>query len=199
MALRTFAKATLMYKGVFMLIDAHSADLFIAGYKKLLLEIHQQVGLEPDKDLVQMLVKARAKAVEDPRLIEASLASLRDRGEAIHPEVIDAIKTLKYKQWVFLRETKTYSIFIDGRAGAAYGVLGLTDRIKDLLGASGLALNAGLVCYQGRFVCDGLIDRAFMLGKNNKKSFSDLLSEIKACGRFFAVCPDGRFPLDASK
>ena len=64
-------------------------------------------------------------------------------------------------------------------------MLGLTDRLRDIVGGSGVVLETGLVCYRGRFVCDGLVYKKLWLGPNYKKSFNAAFSEMKAKGRFY--------------
>lgn len=39
----------------------------------------------------------------------------------------------------------------------AYGAVGITDSIKELLGGSGALVETGLLVYDGRIVCNGLI------------------------------------------
>jgi hypothetical protein len=64
-------------------------------------------------------------------------------------------------------------------------VLGLTDRLRDIVGGSGIVLETGLVRYRGCFVCDGLVYKKLWLGPNYKKSFNAAFSEMKAEGRFY--------------
>lgn len=66
----------------------------------------------------------------------------------------------------------------------AFAVLGLTERIRDIAGASGVALETGIVRFAGRFVCDGLISQIVHLGPNYRKTYSRVYSVAKAKGRF---------------
>jgi len=66
--------------------------------------------------------------------------------------------------------------------------VGLTDRLRDIVGGSGVVVESGLVRYRGRFVCDGLVKRSLWLGPNYKKSFNAAFAEWKAEGRFYVKC-----------
>ena len=83
---------------------------------------------------------------------------------------------------------KVHSIFMDAETKRAFGVLGLTERLRDVVGGSGVFLKAGLVRYQGRFVCDGVVTRTLWLGPSYKKSFNAAFLEMKAEGRFYVKC-----------
>ena len=47
------------------------------------------------------------------------------------------------ENWVFLRDTKVHSLFVHPSEHRAYGVLGLNDRIRDIVG--GVVIETGLV------------------------------------------------------
>ena len=85
------------------------------------------------------------------------------------------------------RLVKTYSVFIDPSGNVAYAVLGLTDRVREIAGISGVFLEAGIVQYHGRFVCDGIVERLALLGSNYRKDFNVEFKRIKLEGRFYAT------------
>jgi hypothetical protein len=171
-----------------MVVDPHSAAYFIAGYKSLLAEVHRQSGSEPYDQVLEMLAAAREAVNANPALINAAATSLEATGQAIPPDVLHAAKTLRLKQWVFLRDTTTYSVFIEPDGNEAYAVLGLTDRIRDIVGGSAVAIKAGVVEYRGRYVCDGIVGSLIWLGSNLKKEFNATLSHLKKNGRLHVVC-----------
>ncbi|MDQ3775283.1 MAG: hypothetical protein M3461_13500 [Pseudomonadota bacterium] len=71
----------------------------------------------------------------------------------------------------------------------AFGVLGLTQPVRDIAGASGVAIETGIVRFTGKFVCDGLVTRIVHLGPNYRKSYGRAYSAAKAEGRFY-VCDE---------
>ena len=85
---------------------------------------------------------------------------------------------------IFLRDTKRHSLFLDPNGKAAYGVLGLTQRICDIVGGVGAILEMALIPYRGCFVCDGVISEALWLGPNYRKDFAALFSRLKKNGAF---------------
>lgn len=171
-----------------MVVDPHSAAHFIAGYKSLLAEVHRQSGSEPHEQVLEMLAAAREAANANPALINAAATSLEASGQAVPPDVLHAAKALRLRQWIFLRDTSTYSVFIEPDGNKAYAVLGLTNRIRDIVGGSAVAMKAGVVEYRGRYVCDGIIESVVWLGSNLKKEFNASLSHLKKAGRFHFVC-----------
>jgi hypothetical protein len=171
-----------------MILKADAAWRFIEGYKKLLFEIDGGSRSRAKDSIIPKLAEARAKLVEQPALLQEAQARLVVRSESIDPEVLQAVEGLEVRDWVYLKDTKVHSIFMDAETKRAFGVLGLTDRLRDIVGGSGVVLETGLVCYRGRFVCDGLVYKKLWLGPGYKKSFNAAFSEMKAQGRFYVVC-----------
>ena len=171
-----------------MILKADAAWRFINGYKKLLLEIYGEARSHAKDSVVTKLAKARAKLIEQPALLQEAQARLVARSDSIDPEVLQAVESLEVRSWVYLKDTKIHSIFMDEETKRAFGVLGLTDRLRDLVGGSAVLLETGLVRYRGRFVCDGVIKVKVWLGANYKKSFNVAFAEWKAEGRFYVTC-----------
>jgi len=172
-----------------MVIDPPSARRFIAGYTILLSEVHRLAGEPRSNDLLNILADARERVKTNPALIdEAAAAVLQGSGQPVAPDVLRAIKTLRIRQWVFLRDTTRHSIFISPKENEAFAVLGLTDRIRNIVGGSAVAFNAGVVEYRGQYVCDGIIANQVWLGPNYKRQFNSLLAELKKQGRMRVAC-----------
>jgi len=98
--------------------------------------------------------------------------------------VVAAAASLQVESWVYLRDTRRYSIFMAQAGTHAYGAVGITDSIKELLGGSGALVETGLLLYDGRIICDGLISPLSWIGPAHKKDFNEALSKIRA-GRFY--------------
>ena len=167
-----------------MIIDPLSAAKFIAVYKALLLEIDRTAHDGRKSNLVKRLAAARSRLSSDPSLIDQALAALKSKSVAVDPEVVGAVRSLELEKWVFLRDTKAHSLFVHPSGHRAYGVLGLNDRIRDIVGGVGVLIETGLVQYGGRFVCDGLISRILWLGKNYRHNFNRAYQAIRSEGRF---------------
>jgi hypothetical protein len=167
-----------------MVIAPRAAETFIHGYSSLLAEVHRLSKGEADLELLKMLAAARDITVATPSIIESAASKLEDSGSPVPPEVVKACKSVQLKQWVYLRDTKTYSVFLEPTGKAAYAVLGLTNRVRDLLGCSGVSFRAGLVEYSGHFVCDGIVSNPVWLGPNYRKDFSANLAVLKKEGSF---------------
>jgi hypothetical protein len=167
-----------------MILDAQAANAFIVGYTKLMVEIHGSKEKRKRPQLLEVLAAARERLMANPSLIEPALTSLAARNDEVSPNVVSAVRTLEVKQWIFLKDMRAYSVFIDPSGKAAYGVLGLTDRVRDITGGSGLVVETGVVRYLGRFVCDGIVARPVWLGRNYRSDFNDLLIRLKEQGHF---------------
>ncbi len=166
-----------------MILDERSAAVFIDGYQKLLLEICGPVG--EDIKLLQRLVKGRKKLMSDLSLMDDAVSRIHDRGQQVDETVVDAVTTLQVKSWVYLRDTRRYSIFMEQSGTLAYGAVGITNQIKELLGGSGALVETGLLLYDGHIVCDGLLSPLAWIGPSYKRSFNDALSNIRSAGNFY--------------
>ena len=168
-----------------MILEADAAWRFIHGYKKLLLEIYGENGSRSEEDIVLKLASARKNLIGRPALLQETQARLAMRSETIDPGVLQAVEGLEVRDWVYLRDTKVHSIFMDTSTKRAFGVLGLTDRLRDIIGGCGVLLETGLVHYRGRFVCDGVINAKLWFGPNYRRNFNAAFAEMKAEGRFY--------------
>lgn len=167
-----------------MVLDPNDAAAFIEGYKSILLEIDRQSPGQQKLELTNTLVKARSKYFSDRSLLDTALATLSEKSSAIPPEVVSAIQSLQLKNWIYLRDTRSHSIFMDPDSEVAYGVVGLTNRIRDIIGGSGASIETAITPYRGHYVCDGLISSVVWLGPNYKRSFTSALARIRALGQF---------------
>jgi hypothetical protein len=167
-----------------MILDAEDAQRFIRWYSLLLLATRGE-PVADEGNLVEKLMQGRAKLMKEPALLLDAKAQLATRFAEVDFEVVAAVESLEVGRWVYLRDSKLHSIFIDQAGGRAVGVVGLTDRLRTLLGGSGVYLETGVVRYCGRFVCDGLIGSVVWLGSNYRKSFNERYRELKSAGRFY--------------
>lgn len=167
-----------------MYLDPADAQRFIQDYKLVMLEV---LGEQEDRitgSIVPLLAKGRAKLAGKPALLRQSIAQLQARNAKLDHEVIMALEGLEVRQWVYLRDTTRHSIMIDVNADRAFGVLGLTQGLRDLVGGTGVMIETVLVRYRGRYVCDGIISQVVWLGPGYRRSWNETFKEIKASGQF---------------
>ncbi len=124
-----------------------------------------------------------------PTLLGQSIARLESRHVRFDREVVTALERLEVRQWVYLRDPKLHSIMIDLSADRAFGVLGLTQGIRDIVGGAGVNIEVELVRYCERYVCDGVISQVVWLRPGYRRSWNETFKEIKATGQFH-VKPD---------
>lgn len=167
------------------LLDPAAADAFIAGYKRVLLRVIGDTQ-KNGSDLLGTLVRARRHVVENAAVLDQAFGA--ETTPPVDPVVFGAIRTLRIDDYVYLKDTKGYSIFIQASGNAAFGVVGLTERIRDIVGAPGVMIETGLVRYRGRFVCDGLVSRLVHLGPAYRKSYGAIYRDLRTQGRFQVEC-----------
>jgi len=165
-----------------MVIDPKAANQFIEGYKSFLLYAGKIEREGSGSELLNQLAEGRDAFLEDPSLLEG----FREQKEETESWVFEAIENIEVTNWIYLRDTTRYSLFIRGDQSAAFAVLGLTEPIRDIFGHSGLYLRTGVFPFGNRFVCDGLIESRISLGAGYKKAFNESYREIKKEGRFFS-------------
>ena len=85
------------------------------------------------RELLQTLAEGREKCLKNAALLGKAKSALEARREPINAEAYRAIASMQFKRWIFLKDTKAYSVFLDPTGEAAYAVLGLTDRIQTSL------------------------------------------------------------------
>lgn len=112
-----------------MLLDPESAKWFIAGYSAVLLEILRNIKAQTTRNMIGDLAKARGHLKNHPAAIEDALRTLHDNGHPVQPRVVAAIRSIQVDQWVYLRSTTRYAVFIDSATENAYAVLGLTAHV----------------------------------------------------------------------
>jgi len=168
-----------------MLLDPQLASVFMRGYTGLMAEIYVSDPEHKKRVTVAEVVAAgRARYAADPQRLEAALAKFVQRGKPLETEIAEAVRNMRLKKWIFLRDTKCHSLFLDPNGDAAYGVLGLTQRIRDVVGGSGAMLETAVVPYRGHFVCDGVVSEVLWLGPNYRKDFAAQFARLKKNGAF---------------
>lgn len=167
------------------LLDVAAAGTFIEGYKRFLL-----TAAEADRankgSLLETLVDVRDRITENPASLRAALAVARSAMPDIGAPVLEAIGTLRVETWVYLKDTRSYAVFMDPSGEFVFGVRALTQRVRDIVGTSGVLLKTGIVRYCGYYVCDGLVSDVVVLGRNYLRAFIDTYMELKQRGRFEA-------------
>jgi hypothetical protein len=168
-----------------MVIDKVIAGRLINEYKKFLLAIYQPAPVRPEpRRVIEKLAAARTRFVSNRGLLDEYLRDLEDGTEPIDRQMILAIRSLEFSRWVYLRDLKSYSIFLEVGGEYGYGILGLNDEIKAITGGPGVFLESGVVVLDNQYVCDGLIATAVYLGRNMRNSWNEPYKELKQSGNF---------------
>lgn len=168
-----------------MLLAPESASRFINSYKSILLEVLRAIGQSPTNNVIQDLARARKHCAVHPGAMSTATAVLQDSGQTLDAEVIRSLGTLKVEQWVYLRHTTRYAIFLDKAVKNAYAVKALTTPIHLVVGGQAAAFETGLVEFEDQFVCDGIVMGPVFLGPGYRAQFNAVYSELRKAGNFF--------------
>jgi hypothetical protein len=162
-----------------MVIPREAALRFIQHYQDFLSSIADPEEIR-GKSVIQALVLARRRYAADPAL----LAQWHAKNPQRDHEIVDAIKKMQIGRWVYLKDTRHYSVFLREDTEAAYAVLGLTNRLRDITGYSGIAAHCGVFPLGKQFVCDAILDDPITLGKNTMASFTACYKTLRNNDRF---------------
>ena len=171
-----------------MLIDPHAAQRFIEGYKAVLLDLHRETGEPVQEDIVATLASARSHLKKNPKSLARSLATLEAAGTPVEPAVQLAMQSLRIEQWVYLRNTTRYAIFVDQAVEHAYAVRGLTNSIDEIVGGTAATFETAIFKFEGVYVCDGIVLNPVFLGSGYKAQFNAAVAAMRKNGRFHAKC-----------
>jgi len=170
------------------MIDPGAASSFITAYSLVLAEAYQLSDGKPSSNLLAVLASGREAIGQTPDLLQRAIASLEARGTGIPAEFRRAISSLRLRQWVYLKDTTKYSVFLDPERREAYAVVGLTGPIRGILGGADVTFRAGVVDLRGRYVCDGILGSHVWLGPNYKREFRTLFATLKREAQFHVAC-----------
>ena len=173
-----------------MLIEESLAQRFQDQYQTLLGHVALTSGLleKAGKDAsgLQLMTMARNELAKKPALLAKAMASMEQAGEPLAQDMQQAIASLRVGHWVYLRDTSSYSVFLEtGALAAAYGVKALSEPFKEFLGDSGAIIEAGLLVFHGQIICDDLISLGAWVGKEYRSEFNATLAEYRTQGLFF--------------
>lgn len=169
-----------------MVIDPATARRFIKHYQDFLASIADPQACQ-GMPLVQVLVSARQRYATDRTLF----AQWRAKNSKRDADILDAIENIEIGRWIYLKDTRSYSVLLkaDAEAHAAYAVQGLTDRLRDITGYSGMIIKTGVFPLGNHYVSDGLIASVATLGSGYMASFRHKYETLRRTGRFHQAPP----------
>ena len=174
-----------------MHIEDRTARRFISVYQDFLTSLADP-QTSAGKDVLEVLSEARARYAADRSLF----ATWRARNAGRDADMLDAIERIEIGRWIYLKDTRSYSVFMHEDGLRAYAVQGLTERLRDIFGYSGMLVQAGVFPLGGQFVCDGLFGGAVMLGSTYLADIKPRYQALRENGGFHAVplppAPRGR-------
>ncbi|MFL5626753.1 MAG: hypothetical protein ACJ788_14310 [Ktedonobacteraceae bacterium] len=184
-----------------MRVSTDAADCFITLYMRLLYYAGQRRDvLPPDMSFHEFLaepslvkIACREKIYEPWPLINDFLSAHGDTLSGEEQKTVEAWTRSISGTFVILRHLKKYTIFLHSTSPpSAYGVLGLTTDLEELLPKPCLPLSVKTVLlpYKGVVVCDGMLKLSvydMINGPNMRSGLDEDYKNIKNAGRFFTV------------
>jgi len=167
-----------------MVIEPTRARHFISHYQNFLTSIADTQECQ-GKTGLEILALARKRFASDRNLFSV----WREQNSNRDAEILDAIANIEIGRWVYLKDTRSYSVFLREDGEAAYAVQGLTNKLRDISGHSGISMLAGVFPLDGKYVCDGLLEGVLTLGSNYMASFRECYQSLRSTGRFYAAPP----------
>jgi len=161
-----------------------SARNFISHYQDFLTSIADTQESQ-GKTGLEILALARKRYASDRNLFSV----WRKQNSNRDADLLDAIANIEIGRWVYLKDTRSYSVFLSEDGEAAYAVQGLTNRLRDISGRSGISVLAGVFALDGKYVCDGLLDGVVALGPNYMASFRECYQSLRSKGSFYGAPP----------
>jgi hypothetical protein len=167
-----------------MKININTANKFLSIYKTFLLELYERKEDKKDEELTltQKLIIGR-EVFSNKR---SSLKSFvkRHKNTNFPAEIINAIESIEIGKWVYLKDTSHYSVFVKGDGTTGFGVLGLTDKIREIVTEPGSVVLTGIMKINGQYVADGLFVSLAVLGHNYRNEFKEIYKALKMNGEF---------------
>ena len=174
-----------------MVITPVEASCFIKHYQSFL-EAIADPGDSAGKSVIAKLALARKRYAADRRVFGVwREKSTRLDGTCLDSEILDAIERVQIGRWIYLKDTRSYSVLIREDGEAAYAVAGLTERLRNIAGHSGIVVTCGVFALGERYVCDGILDQPLTLGRNYMASFKANYEALCRSGRFYKSPPCG--------
>jgi hypothetical protein len=170
-----------------MILDPLAAQRFLAGYKALLLHVHTAHDLKKGNNLITDLAAARGYLTEHPQDLNVAFAALEADKRGIEDDIANAIRSMRVDQWVCLRHTTRYAVFIDHEMTTARAIRGLTDPIAAITGKPAVTFKAGVFEFDGCYVCDGLIDTPVYLGPGYRATYNAAYARLRKTGQFLVA------------
>jgi hypothetical protein len=171
----------------YMLISPVAAQRFMAGYKTLLLHVHAEFRLKKGSSVIAELAAARGYLTEHPQNLSVALAALEADQRGIEDDIATAIRSMRVDQWVYLRHTTRYAVFIDQEMTTARAVRALTDPIAAITGQPAVTFKAGIFEFDGCYVCDGIIETPVYLGSGYRASYNAGYTQLRKTGKFLVA------------
>jgi hypothetical protein len=176
-----------------MLLPTKESSLFISLYSCLIGFAAERLGGVAGINSVEDFLYASNEARAEARDKLLSNVTLIDEFMEVNPyqfsekELSNLLKFEKFVSGKFFieRDLKNYTIFLnDNDPPKAYGVLGLTDEIVEMvLFPLPTLVSAVLLPWKGQIICDGLIlTYSVVLGRGITKNLKESYRQAKAQG-----------------
>ncbi|MCI0496137.1 hypothetical protein L0Z72_14115 [candidate division KSB1 bacterium] len=173
-----------------MILNQDDARLFYKLNPSLLLFTNRRLNIIPEIDSLSAFMSAdmpakkkiRDQVYEVPELIDNFIKENPFNFSAEEIAILASWKNFIKGSFIIIKHYKKYSVFLEnGEAGKAYGVLGLTEPISNVVPQSPAYVEAVLLPFKNQIIYDGMIaPYSISFGSSYRLSFQDSFDLAKA-------------------
>jgi hypothetical protein len=174
-----------------MILSPHDSDRFIRLYTSLLCFANRSLQVVPAAEFAEpahfellsldMRFEIRQALFGKRKLIAKFVAENPYDVDEEDLALVDSWRHLVAGRFFVYRYLKKHAIFLnDAEPPIAYGVIGLTQPLAEVAGPAPVWVDAALLPYDGRIVCDGLLGvYSVSFGPGFRRSLTESYQEAK--------------------
>lgn len=127
-------------------------------------------------------IKVRDILCNDSGIINEIIRNMPDKFNQEDVSILQKWKNFRRGSFIVLKHLKNYSLFLEtSRDPKTYGVSGISDSLSDLIPDVPRMVDAVLLEFDSRIICDGLfIMRNVQFGKGYRQDFMNSLKESES-------------------
>ena len=173
-----------------MTLNEQDAKLFYKLNPSLLVFTNQRLNIIPEIDSLSSFMSAdmrakkkiRDRIYEVPELIADFIKENPFNFSAEELAIVTSWKNFIKGTFFIIKHYKKYSVFLEsGETGKAYGVLGLTEPISNIVPQAPAYVEAVLLPFKNQIIYDGMIaPYSISFGSSYRLSFQDSFDKAKA-------------------
>jgi hypothetical protein len=194
-----------------MILPPHESERFIRLYTSLLCYANRSLQVVPAAEFAEpaqfgllsldVRFDIREAVLGKRKLLNAFVAENPYRLDEEDLVLVDSWRHLVAGKFFVYRYLKKHAIFLsDAEPPIAYGVVGLSQPLPEVAGPAPVWVDAAILPYEGRIVCDGLLGvYSVSFGPGFRRSLAESYQEAKSGSGVITTLVAGNAPAAAPK